>query len=104
MNERITEKSNELTNNLDILSIEEILRIFRQVDSQIFNGYLEHESLQEKKFITKYENLSKVFNKIINKNKKNSIIFSGAGTSGKLKIKSIKVGYHIFVVKILILF
>jgi N-acetylmuramic acid 6-phosphate (MurNAc-6-P) etherase len=85
MNERITEKSNGLTENIDILEIKEILKIFRQVDSQIFNGYYENDSIKEENLIEKYKKISKIYKKIINNNKKHHIIFSGAGTSGKIK-------------------
>jgi len=80
----ITETPNELTNDIDIASPVGIVRILRQSDSQIFNGWRDFSSLSDEEIQKKIETcILEVMNLFKSKGKK-AIIISGAGTSGRL--------------------
>lgn len=83
----LTEQPNELTLNIDIASPVGIVRHFRQVDSQLFCGYLDYDSVNDLLQIKNTTLVAKHFLKFLRKfiNGGNSqIIFSGSGTSGRL--------------------
>lgn len=77
----ITEQSNEITKDIDVASIPEIIKMMRNSDSQLFSGYVNYNSIFD--FEKILLNLSKEFQARY-KNENSSIFFTGAGTSGRL--------------------
>ncbi len=80
----LTEQPNYLTMNIDIATPEEMVRLFRQVDSQMLNGYLEFEGMLDTNFLKRFEFAINSCADIFKKYKKVKIILSGAGTSGRI--------------------
>ncbi|KAL0490833.1 glucokinase regulatory protein [Acrasis kona] len=90
----ITETSNSLTNNIDIVSPEGIVRLLRQSDAQLFSGYEHYESLYDERVLESIYQLSMRFLTCMNEylkdleTKKNihspRVVFSGCGTSGRV--------------------
>lgn len=84
----ITEMANELTDEIDVASAEEILSLFRQTDGQIFNGYKRFEGIQDSAFKQRFEKavdcVSACLASVLTGEKKNKIIITGAGTSGRI--------------------
>lgn len=77
----ITEQSNEITKDIDVSEIENIIKMMRNSDSQLFSGFQNFNTIFD------FEDLlKKVSKKFQNRYKtKNSCIYlSGAGTSGRL--------------------
>jgi len=80
----ITETPNKLTNDIDIASPTGIVRILRQSDSQIFNGWRDFPSLSDDEIHKKIEQCVLEFIRLLKSKGKKAIIISGAGTSGRL--------------------
>lgn len=80
----ISERPNELTTDIDIANSVEILRMFRQTDSQIFNGYKHFPALLDRETLGTIHECINQACKVINSSGKRVIIMSGAGTSGRL--------------------
>eukprot|EP01132_Coremiostelium_polycephalum_P001093 gene1093-1384_t len=82
----ITERTNELTQDLDRVSSLGILKLLRQCDAQIFSGYLDFEGFSDtlvqdeilSMIDTIQRQLSSNTSKIVN------FVMAGAGTSGRL--------------------
>ena len=53
----VTEQSNPLTQDLDIAGARGIVRLLRQVDSQIFSGWKNFDSVNDKPFLDNLEAL-----------------------------------------------
>lgn len=80
----ITETPNELTKDIDIASPLEIVRILRQTDSQIYNGYLGFPGFQDSESLNAISDCIRKTHAILKAPGKKVIIFAGAGTSGRL--------------------
>eukprot|EP01028_Stygiella_incarcerata_P011695 TRINITY_DN674_c0_g1_i2.p1 TRINITY_DN674_c0_g1~~TRINITY_DN674_c0_g1_i2.p1 ORF type:complete len:592 (-),score=144.31 TRINITY_DN674_c0_g1_i2:1522-3297(-) len=90
----ITELPNELTSDIDLCEPHEILRLFRQVDAQLFSGYREFVSLSDYEFQANLGVVADLLRRMIHdtasktetegKKRKRVIVFSGCGTSGRL--------------------
>lgn len=80
----ITELQNELTVEIDVASTEQMLRLFRQTDSQIFNGWREHEGILDPSVLASVEALSRAAFVCMENSASSLIVLSGAGTSGRL--------------------
>jgi N-acetylmuramic acid 6-phosphate (MurNAc-6-P) etherase len=80
----ITEGVNDITSNIDIDSPSEMLKLFNQVDSQMFQGFQLYDSLFSESILTKLVLLSKQFQSLYKKSSNQNIFFAGAGTSGRL--------------------
>eukprot|EP01080_Neovahlkampfia_damariscottae_P009385 gene9385-1596_t len=80
----ITESENEITKNIDIATPKEMIKYFKQVDSQIFQGFQLYQSLYDDEMLKKIMLLSKQFKQFYSKSKNSNIFFSGAGTSGRV--------------------
>lgn len=79
----ITETPNELTNDIDIGSDVEILRILRQADTQIFAGWRHYPGLRDEEIINKMEKCVAKTAAVL-KSTDGKVAISGAGTSGRL--------------------
>lgn len=77
----ITEQSNSLSSDIDIQDSDGILRVLKQCDAEIFNGWKQHKSLYD--FASSLETLSIMAAQII-KNDRGAVVMSGCGTSGRL--------------------
>ncbi|KAL9642716.1 hypothetical protein ABK040_009795 [Willaertia magna] len=77
---RITERSNVITKDIDIVNAEEMIRLLRQSDSQLFTGYDVYPSIFDK--LDDCVKISNTLKEIILSNQQ--VIFSGCGTSGRL--------------------
>lgn len=84
----ITERQNELTNELDLLEPIEIFRLLRQADSQIFSGWRHHSGLFDEENLNCLEEFAQrikfILTQNISKLDQVAIILSGSGTSGRL--------------------
>ncbi len=80
----ITETPNELTNDIDLMDSTGICRLFRQTDSQMFNGWRHYPALYDDEILKKMETCIKQMAKILKVAGKKRIVISGAGTSGRL--------------------
>ncbi len=80
----ITELPNELTDDIDIASAEEICRLFRQSDAQMFVGWRHYPALRDDVIIGKFQVAVERIARILKKRGKKKIIITGAGTSGRL--------------------
>lgn len=80
----ITEIPNSITSELDLASACEMTRLFRQVDAQLFNGYLRFESMLDKPFLDRFENAVNSLTEIFSSGQSVKVVLTGAGTSGRL--------------------
>lgn len=80
----ITELPNELSNQADLLSPEEFVRILRQVDSQVFSGWRQYPGLLDPSTIQTLEYCSEKIVEILRKPQTGAIVLSGCGTSGRV--------------------
>jgi N-acetylmuramic acid 6-phosphate (MurNAc-6-P) etherase len=86
----ITEQSNPLSSNIDRCTSHEILNILQQVDNQMFYTVDSHNIIHSQKHIQSLiQKCSKRVSQLIHKQRdsssfKGSVVFSGAGTSGRL--------------------
>ncbi len=80
----ITETPNELTREIDCAEPLGIVRLLRQTDSQIYNGYLTYPGLCDREILDKLQNCIEQTSKILSARGKKVIVISGAGTSGRL--------------------
>lgn len=80
----LTETPNELTRNIDLADPIGIVRIFRQTDSQIFNGYATYPGFSDPEFLDKIEFAINRTAQVLKSKGNRAIIISGAGTSGRL--------------------
>jgi hypothetical protein len=86
----ITERSNDLTRNLDVVGPRGIVRLLRQCDTQIFAGWEEWDGLCDETTLQTLENLANSIQPHLRHTSASSpaknvkFIMSGAGTSGRL--------------------
>lgn len=83
MNPYITESINPLTENIDVADPVGIARLLRQSDAQLFSGWQQWASLMDEEILEKLAHAGWLFSRHL-ANPKSSIVFSGAGTSGRL--------------------
>ncbi|XP_065179250.1 glucokinase regulatory protein-like isoform X1 [Sycon ciliatum] len=85
---RITERSNELTKNIDSGSAEDIVYALSLSDAQIFDGFEAYESILSARIVTSIEELCSTSTRLIldtlSGRADNVIVFSGSGTSGRM--------------------
>ncbi len=84
MKPSLTETPNYLTQNIDIATPLEIVRLFRQVDAQIFQGYKKYPGFLDPEFQERFQRAVEEITGSFKKNQKVTVVFSGAGTSGRL--------------------
>ncbi len=80
----LTEIPNELTDDIDIASPVGIVRILRQSDAQMFNGWRDYPCLCDIETYKKIEKCVVEFIKFYKSGGKRAVVISGAGTSGRL--------------------
>ena len=80
----ITETPNELTTDIDLASALGIVRLLRQTDSQIYNGYLGFPGFNDREVLEAIAMTIKQTRQIFASKGKKVLIISGAGTSGRL--------------------
>ena len=86
----ITETPNELTRDIDLTTPVEFLRVLRQTDAQIFNGYLAFPGFFDEVIVEKIADAVEQTRELIYGKTKSVIILSGAGTSGRLSMLAAK--------------
>jgi hypothetical protein len=86
----ITERNNELTEDLDIVDGNEMLRVFRQSDGQLFSGWRQYPGLYDQNNLESLEQLSKIISGILSGEDSGVVVFSGAGKMNNTKRFSIK--------------
>ena len=82
-----TERANELTNEIDTVSADGVVRILRQTDAQIYEGWREHDGPLDPRTRVALEKVAAAVQSAVMKHKKGSktkIICSGSGTSGRI--------------------
>ncbi|MHC4444484.1 MAG: hypothetical protein ACYTF1_05565 [Planctomycetota bacterium] len=79
----ITESPNELTKDIDIASPEEIVRLLRTTDGQIYNGYGRYPGLCDEGIVDKIVRVVNWAAPLVG-HRDAMVILSGAGTSGRL--------------------
>jgi N-acetylmuramic acid 6-phosphate (MurNAc-6-P) etherase len=79
----ITELANELSESIDIATPNEIVKILRACDGQLFCGFKGYDSVYDVNVMGVIEKLVHEC-KIVLQSSEGKIILSGAGTSGRL--------------------
>ena len=79
----ITESSNSLTSNIDVVDSRGILSLLQQSDAQLFSGYLSLGAILDQEIIDVLTKLSKVCEELLREDD-NLIVMSGSGTSGRI--------------------
>ena len=82
--QNFTEAQNYLTQDIDMATPEEMLRLFRQSDSQIYNGFEEFPAITDELILDKLEKVILATAKVLKNSKNSAIVISGAGTSGRV--------------------
>eukprot|EP00731_Ephydatia_muelleri_P031843 Em0023g350a len=82
--EPITERSNDITENIDTLSPLGIVRQLRQVDAQIFAGWRHWESILDDGVLSTADRVSNTVIQFLEDTDNNAVVLSGCGTSGRL--------------------
>jgi len=80
----ITETPNELTDGIDLASPQGIVRILRQADAQMFNGWRDYPGIFDIEILRKMSLLVDWLTEVLEFEGRRRIIISGAGTSGRL--------------------
>ncbi len=80
----ITELANPLTTDIDLAPPSGIVKMLRQTDSQIFNGWQTYDGLCDAAFLNRMRRAVDEAAAILGSKGKKKIIISGAGTSGRL--------------------
>lgn len=80
----ITETPNELTDEIDIADPLGIVRLLRQTDAQLFNGWRAHMGVMEKPMAERIEQLGNWVSDLIDSETPSKVVMAGAGTSGRL--------------------
>lgn len=81
----ITERSNELTADIDVATASDIARTLRQCDSQIFSGWKHFPSVYDEEVITAMDRIAEEAAEMLKDSSgETAIVLSGCGTSGRL--------------------
>ncbi|MFH0794616.1 MAG: hypothetical protein V2A74_11355 [bacterium] len=80
----ITETPNELTTEIDLASPVEIVRLLRQCDAQIYNGWKSEPGLNDQEILERLTRLVEVVTHALKSRGRQRVVISGAGTSGRL--------------------
>lgn len=83
-NTPVTERANELSNQADLLSPEEFVRILRQADSQVFSGWRQYPGLLDPSTIQTLVHCSEKIAEVLRDPQTGVIVLSGCGTSGRV--------------------
>eukprot|EP00232_Nephroselmis_pyriformis_P007153 CAMPEP_0182893706 /NCGR_PEP_ID=MMETSP0034_2-20130328/24639_1 /TAXON_ID=156128 /ORGANISM="Nephroselmis pyriformis, Strain CCMP717" /LENGTH=277 /DNA_ID=CAMNT_0025027467 /DNA_START=81 /DNA_END=910 /DNA_ORIENTATION=+ len=81
---RITERANELTDDIDVADSVGICRMMRACDGQMYSGYKHYASLADSEVRRTMEECSALAAECIAAPHESAVILSGAGTSGRL--------------------
>eukprot|EP00899_Mesostigma_viride_P001423 jgi/Mesvir1/11281/Mv01075-RA.2 len=84
MSTPITERENELTNEIDAADSKGVVRMMRGCDSQVFAGYRSFPGLADEEIIAKVEVAASIAAEFVAAHKESVVVLSGAGTSGRL--------------------
>jgi len=91
----ITEIPNSLTTDIDLASPKGIVKILRAVDAQIYNGWDTYDALCDPEIISNIHRAVSEAAKVLSFKGKKRIIFSGAGTSGRLSMFAARTFNHL---------
>ena len=80
----ITETPNDLTTEIDLASPIEIVRLLRQSDAQIYNGWKREPALCDPEILERLALLVEAVTRALESKGRQLIVISGAGTSGRL--------------------
>eukprot|EP01156_Anaeramoeba_ignava_P022016 Anaeramoba_ignava/c20080_g1_i1.p2 GENE.c20080_g1_i1~~c20080_g1_i1.p2 ORF type:complete len:142 (-),score=15.28 c20080_g1_i1:1371-1769(-) len=83
-NIRITELPNEISNEIDKLTPLEMVKILFSIDSEIFSGWKNYNSLNHPKIHQKIASIISTVISILKSPEDSVIVLSGCGTSGRL--------------------
>ena len=78
----ITERSNELTRDIDISSPSDIVRVLRQCDSQIFSDWKHFQSIYDVEAVSAMQKVVGKASEVLQHS--SAIVLSGCGTSGRI--------------------
>ena len=90
-----TERANEITDEIDTADAEGIIRILRQTDAQVYEGWREHSGLLDPACITAIERVAEAVRRVVlhhAKGGKGKVICAGCGTSGRVAFQVTKPG------------
>ncbi|KAK7101181.1 glucokinase regulatory protein-like [Littorina saxatilis] len=80
----ITERTNPLSANIDILAPLDIVSTLQACDEEIFNGWRDFQGLFDERIQSNLSKIMEVAVDVLNDADRSVIIFSGCGTSGRL--------------------
>eukprot|EP00897_Mesotaenium_endlicherianum_P010127 jgi/Mesen1/9142/ME000058S08635 len=80
----ITERTNELTLNLDVESSEGIVRLLRACDAQLFSGFEDYPGMLDKEVAGVVDAAATLASQLLMHPEECAIVLAGAGTSGRL--------------------
>eukprot|EP00898_Chlorokybus_atmophyticus_P005777 jgi/Chlat1/61/Chrsp1S03113 len=84
----VTERSNELTDDIDMANAEGIVRMLRGCDAQLFAGYKSYPGLVDSEVREAADAVSAVAAEFLTSSKDSVIVLSGAGTSGRIAMQA----------------
>ncbi len=88
---RYTERSNEITTDIDIAEVNEIVDLLNRADGELFKDFYDGQpGLMNQLFIDRINDLAKEIAEIMNAANGGNVkvVFSGCGTSGRLGFAS----------------
>lgn len=80
----ITERANSLTDDIDVATPSEIIRLLRQCDSQLFSGWSKWPGLYDHETLETMKTISEEILSVLHSPENSMIVLSGCGTSGRL--------------------
>jgi N-acetylmuramic acid 6-phosphate (MurNAc-6-P) etherase len=81
---RVTERPNPLTANIDAANAEGIVRLLRQCDAQVVNGYQDFIAIADRQMLAALAEAAERIVEILDRPGRSRVIFAGAGTSGRV--------------------
>ncbi|CAI7857893.1 unnamed protein product, partial [Closterium sp. NIES-53] len=73
-----------MSSAIDVVSSDDIVRIFHACNAQLFAGYAGYPGLMDKETIRVVDQLTAVAAEIVSFSKDSAVVVSGAGTSGRI--------------------
>ncbi|CAI5525213.1 unnamed protein product, partial [Closterium sp. Naga37s-1] len=73
-----------MSSAIDVASPDEIVRVFRACDAQLFAGYAGYPGLMDEETIRVVDQLTAVAAEIVSFSKDSAVVVSGAGTSSRI--------------------
>ncbi|XP_070556809.1 glucokinase regulatory protein-like [Ptychodera flava] len=80
----VTELTNDITQNIDVSSPQEIVKKLEECDNEIFNGWKSYPNIFHEKIVETITQLAEITVSILKNPSQNAVILSGCGTSGRL--------------------